>query len=177
MNNYIGQNIRRGDIYFAIKSRPSKGSVQNASKGRPVIIVSNDMNNEHSETLEVVFLTTAPKKDLPTHVEITSSERKSVALCEQVQTISKKELGHYISTCTDEEMVLVDKAISISLGLENLPQSPTRMGNEDNRLFESALEKEKSLTRSAIELKAKYELLSQMYDRLLNSIVDKKEEE
>ena len=79
MNNYIGQNIRRGDIYFAIKSRPSKGSVQNASKGRPVIIVSNDMNNEHSETLEIVFLTTAPKKDLPTHVEITSADKKSIA--------------------------------------------------------------------------------------------------
>ena len=176
MNNYICQNIRRGDIYFVMKQLLSKGSVQNASNGRPVIIVSNNMNNEHSDTLEIVFLTTAPKKELPTHVEITSSGRKSIALCEQVQTISKKELGHYIATCTDEEMVLVDKAISISLGLESLPQRPTSVANEDNKLFENTLERERNLTRSSIELKAKYELLSQMYDRLLNSIVSQKEE-
>ena len=57
--------IRRGDIYY-IDKYPTIGSEQQA--GRPAIIVSNEKNNQHSSTVEVVYLTTQPKADLPTHV-------------------------------------------------------------------------------------------------------------
>ena len=50
--------IKRGDILY-IDKHPVVGSEQQA--GRPAIIVSNEKNNRHSSTVEVVYLTTQPK--------------------------------------------------------------------------------------------------------------------
>lgn len=106
--------IRRGDVWY-VNSNDSIGSEQRA--GRPSIVVSNDSNNIHSTTIEVVYLTTAPKRDLPTHVLIQSIGRESIALCEQVSTVSIERLGNYKGRVTDEEMIEVEKAMLISLGL------------------------------------------------------------
>ena len=62
--------IKRGDIWYVSKDNYT-GCEQAA--GRPAIIVSNEKNNACAETVEVVYLTTQPKKDLPTHVLIRSS--------------------------------------------------------------------------------------------------------
>lgn len=110
-------NIKRGQIYYITKSPYKKpvGSVYEA--GRPAIIVSNNCNNAHSMTLEVVFLTTAPKKDMPTHCTIRSAKKLSTALCEQITTVSVEQIAEYVGTCTDSEMQAVDTCIAISLGL------------------------------------------------------------
>lgn len=55
--------IKRGDIWYVSKGNYT-GCEQAA--GRPAIIVSNEKNNACAETVEVVYLTTQPKKDLPT---------------------------------------------------------------------------------------------------------------
>ena len=105
----------RGDIFYVHKSTPVTGSEQDA--GRPAIIVSNDIGNKHSSNVEVVFLTTQEKNPLPTHVNIICKV-PSVALCEQVFTVSKDRLGDLIRTCTAGEMKEIDNALMISLGLE-----------------------------------------------------------
>ena len=56
--------IKRGDIWYIESGYITVGSEQRP--GRPAIVVSNDRNNEYSSTLEVVYLTTQPKHDLPT---------------------------------------------------------------------------------------------------------------
>lgn len=109
-----GTEIRRGDIFY-ISRYPTTGSEQEA--GRPGIIVSNEANNLHSGTVEVVYLTTQPKPDLPTHVSIDSAPRPSRALCEQVTTVSVERLGNYIGRLTDREMTQIDTALLISLDL------------------------------------------------------------
>lgn len=81
--------IKRGDIWYVRKDNYT-GCEQAA--GRPAIIVSNEKNNASSETVEVVYLTTQPKKYLPTHVLIRSSERESTAICEQITTVSVDRL-------------------------------------------------------------------------------------
>ncbi|MBQ9169151.1 MAG: type II toxin-antitoxin system PemK/MazF family toxin [Oscillospiraceae bacterium] len=110
--------IKRGDIYWINESEYRKipGSCQ--APNRPAIIVSNDANNSFANTLEIVYLTTAPKKDLPTHCIINSAIVPSTALCEQVSTISIEQIGRYIGTCTDKEMKAVNRRILISLGME-----------------------------------------------------------
>lgn len=107
--------IRRGDIYY-IESYYSTGTEQRS--GRPGIIVSNDMANKHSDTLEIVYLTTQPKKDLPTHVTIRSAARDSIALCEQVASVSIDRIGDYKGSCTTDEMMRIDTALMISLGID-----------------------------------------------------------
>ncbi len=108
-------DIRRGDIFY-IEKYNTVGSEQQA--GRPALVVSNDMNNEYSETVEIVYLTTQPKTDLPTHVTIRSTSRQSTALCEQITTVSKMKVGSFMCSVSAEEMALVDIALLTSLCLD-----------------------------------------------------------
>lgn len=110
------KTIRRGDIFW-VKNK-SKGVGCEQKFNRPAIIVSNDKNNTFSSTVEVVFLTTKRKTFLPTHTVIDSCYFRSVVLCEQVTTIDKMRLSTYVGTCSAKEMKAIDRAISISLGLD-----------------------------------------------------------
>ena len=75
----LRKDIKRGDIYY-IENRHTVGSEQRA--GRPAVVVSNDMNNQHSTTVEIVYLTTQPKADLPTHTAVAGMRSPSTTLCE-----------------------------------------------------------------------------------------------
>lgn len=107
--------IERGDIFYVHKNAPTYGSEQMA--GRPAIIVSNDKNNQNSETVEVVYLTTQPKTPLPTHVTIRSTSRVSTALCEQITTVSIERLGDYVGQVSASEMTNLEIAMLASLDL------------------------------------------------------------
>lgn len=87
--------------------------------GRPGIIVSNDMGNEFSRIVEVVYLTTREKKPLPTHVEINSSKYPSIAMCEQIHTVSKDRIGSYINSVSQNELKELDRAMLVSLGINS----------------------------------------------------------
>ena len=67
------EEIKRGQIYWAEDSFSEYGVIQ--KKSRPAIVVSNDKNNTYSSDFEVVYLTTKPKADLPTHCTIRSARR------------------------------------------------------------------------------------------------------
>lgn len=112
-NNPIPE-IYRGDIFY-IMPGSYVGSEQKS--GRPGIIVSNDLANKHSPNVEVVFLTSQEKKALPTHVEVIARV-PSIALCENIQTVSKERLSDFIRSCTTSEMKAVDNALLCSLGIE-----------------------------------------------------------
>lgn len=107
-------NVKRGDIYFVTEAYTT-GSEQAGE--RPAIIVSNDTGNKHAPVVEVVYLTTKRKTDMPTHVSIYSAERSSTALCEQPTPVCKSRLARYIGSVTVAEMRRIDKALSISLGI------------------------------------------------------------
>lgn len=92
------------------------GSEQQAD--RPAVVVSNDRNNENSNTIEVVYMTTQPKTDLPTHCTIRSTGRISTVLCEQVHSVAVERVERYIGQCTDKEMENIDIALMISLSLD-----------------------------------------------------------
>ena len=105
----------KGEIYYI---HPGEAVGCEQSGGRPGIIVSNDMGNEFSKVVEVVYLTTRNKKPLPTHVEINSAKCKSIALCEQIETVSKDRIGNYINSVTMNEMKKLNEAMMVSLGID-----------------------------------------------------------
>ncbi len=109
--------ITRGDIFY-ICPQPTCGSEQRA--GRPAVVVSNERCNENSSVVEVVFLTTRDKSPLPTHAPVTSAGRQSLALCEQITSVSIERFGDYIGHITEEEQQAIDRALRISL---DLPES------------------------------------------------------
>ena len=108
--------IYRGDIFYVYRNAYDvTGSEQDA--GRPGVIVSNNIGNEKSEIVQVVYLTSQEKTPMPTHTEVVC-KLPSVAICEQVCTVSKKRLGDYIKTCTEDEMRRIDECLRISLALD-----------------------------------------------------------
>lgn len=108
--------MKRGEIYYIKTTYREEGSEQRAD--RPAVIVSNDKNNQHSDTVEVVYLTTKPKKDLPTHAFTRSTLTPSTILCEQIFTVSKQRVEAWIGELTESEMRAVDAALAISLGID-----------------------------------------------------------
>mgnify|MGYP001233555771 CR=1 FL=1 len=98
--------MKRGEIYYIESTYRETGSEQRG--GRPAVIVSNDKNNENSEVVEVVYMTTKPKNDLPTHVFIRSALSPSTVLCEQVNSVSVKRIGTLIGKLTKSELTAVD---------------------------------------------------------------------
>ena len=116
--------IRRGEIFYIARGGATNGSEQYAD--RPAVVVSNDENNRYSGVIEVVYLTTAPKTDLPTHVIINSTGRKSTVLCEQVTSVSVDRVNNYIGQVSEQEMKNIEIALMISLAIgENTKTSKT----------------------------------------------------
>lgn len=109
--------IRRGEMYYIYKEPYSHAYGNEQEPGRPAIIVSNDMNNQYSRVVEIVFLTTQEKKPLPTHVAITTAKRDSIALCEAVYSVDKGRLGSRVGTVPEDTMRKIDEALCISLGI------------------------------------------------------------
>lgn len=165
--------IKRGDIWYVSKDNYT-GCEQAA--GRPAIIVSNEKNNACAETVEVVYLTTQPKKDLPTHVLIRSSERESTALCEQITTVSVDRLLGYKGHLTPAEMTNVEVAMLISLELEvGKPiEKIVEVTKEVPVIRDVKVSTPASNPNMAAELaaaKAKCEMLQTMYESLLNRVL------
>ena len=114
MKTMSNSKYKRGDIYF-VEYIPGIGSEQ--TSGRPAVIVSNEKCNEYSPVVEMVYLTTAEKRYLPTHVRINSTKYPSTALCQQIVSIDKSRLEKYCGCCTQQEMQQIDQALLDSLGL------------------------------------------------------------
>lgn len=110
-------DILRGDIFFIQKFDRYQDNEVIRNEGRPAVIVSNNVSNEYSGLVEVVYLTSQEKKPIPSHVPVLCKV-PSTALCEQIDTVSKDRLGNYMRKCTDEEMAAIDQALMYSLGIE-----------------------------------------------------------
>lgn len=109
------KEVRRGDIFYIANSK-CYATNPSVEAGRPGIVVSCNELNEHSPSVEVVYLTTKDKKPMATHVPILC-KINSTALCETIYTVSKDRLGDYVRTCSDKEMAEIDKGMLHSLGI------------------------------------------------------------
>ena len=111
--------IKRGEVYVADLS----GSIGSEQTGtRPVVIIQNDIGNQHSPTVIVACITTKAKKTgMPTHIIVRMAEgslsRRSMIMAEQLRTIDRKRLRDRIGTVDDLTQQQIDRAISISLAL------------------------------------------------------------
>jgi mRNA interferase MazF len=113
------RKIMRGEIYIADLD-PVVGSEQGGE--RPVLVIQNNQGNKHSPTVIVLAITSRfhKKRHLPTHVPIESGDlsKNSIALAEQVRTIDKSRLIHYVGRASKETMDFVDNALKVSMGVQ-----------------------------------------------------------
>ncbi len=112
--------ILRGDLFYADLS-PVIGSEQGGV--RPVVIIQNDIGNKFSPTTIVAAITSVKNKSsMPTHVNVGKDvgglPKDSVILLEQIRTIDKRRLREKIGRMTDAKMKEIDKALGISVHLQ-----------------------------------------------------------
>lgn len=159
--------MKRGEIYYVEPSKQYQETGSEQRTNRPAIIVSNDLNNENAQTVEVVYLTTQPKKELPTHVQINCNGRISTVLCEQISTVAVERLQNYMGTCTDDEMCKINNAIIISLGINETENNQSEPLQEEIEACKAAnLELTGMLDRSKIQIETYAEIIKQFINGL-----------
>ncbi len=112
--------MKKGEIYFA-NLDPTIGS--EIKKTRPVLIVSNDQNNQHHSLLTVVPLTSQVARIFPFEVFLSQADsglsRDSKAQCNQIRAIAKQRLtgARPVGQISAQQMAEVHDAIKLHLGL------------------------------------------------------------
>lgn len=108
----------RGDIYLVCLD-PAIGA--EITKTRPALIISNDINNQLSDTVTVIPVTSAIEKVYPFETLLSSSNaalsKKSKVKCNQIRTIDKKRLLKPLGKISHHELREVDKSLLIHLGM------------------------------------------------------------
>ena len=86
----------------------------------PIVVISNNRINQTSPVITGIPLTSKIKRlDLPTHILLKGvGTRNSVALCEQVMPVDRKDVMHYMGTVSnaDDRCALI-RGIGIQLGV------------------------------------------------------------
>ena len=96
--------ILRGEIYWA-NLDPTKGKEQSGK--RPVLIISQDVFNEHSGTIIGLAITSqAPKAGFPLTLELLDIKlpKKSWVKISQVRTLSTERLGARLGKVSPAEL-------------------------------------------------------------------------
>ncbi|WP_013322885.1 type II toxin-antitoxin system PemK/MazF family toxin [Gloeothece verrucosa] len=111
--------MRRGEIYYANLS-PVIGS--EIAKNRPVLIISNDINNRAASTVTILPMTSNVERVYPFEVLVLPSDsnlpKPSKVQAQQIRTISKQRIqGDVVGSLSEQLMQSVDSAIKLHLAL------------------------------------------------------------
>ena len=110
--------IKRGDIWLA-NLDPTIGN--EIKKTRPVVIVSNNINNLHNNVVSVLPMTSNTDKIFSFEVfipkGIANVPKDSKIKADQIRTIDKSRLSKRLGNIPDNFITAIDKAIKIHLSL------------------------------------------------------------
>ncbi len=99
--------VNKWAIYFC-NLNPTQGSEQQGK--RPVLVVSNDVVNHVLPVSTVLPLSSVKARDkiYPTEVflsaKISGLPKDSVAMCQQIRTVSHERLGHPVASLDDIDL-------------------------------------------------------------------------
>lgn len=111
------RNIKRGDIFWATFSESSRATSEVSG---PVLIIQNNVGNEHGATVIAAMITSHLSKRLyPVNVRIPEGllPKAFEVKLHQLHTLDKRQLGGRMACLSLETMKMVDDALSVSLGL------------------------------------------------------------
>jgi mRNA interferase MazF len=97
---------------------PARGSEQ--AGVRPAVVVSNDVNNQHSSVVIVAAMTrTIPQRNYPQNVDMPAGilPDRGTILGNQLYTVSVERLGDFRGELDPQKRDELDRALLISLGL------------------------------------------------------------
>ncbi len=99
---------RPGEVYLC--SIPH-GTGHEIIKDRPAVVVSDESFNASSTTVWVVMCSASDHAGRANCVPVSGLERESWALCDQLYTVDKSRLIHYICTLPTDELAAVGACI------------------------------------------------------------------
>lgn len=137
--------MKRGKIYY-IEPTQSTGSEIRSTNARPGVIVSSGAMNTHSGVVQVCYLTTSAKRDMPCHTITEATGRESTVLCEQIFTVAAERVGDFAGVCSDMEMAAIDDGLRRALGLEKKRPFPRHKAKNEPDYSKEA----RDLTRDAV---------------------------
>lgn len=162
--------MKRGEIYYIKNPKLEDGC--KPMPDRPAVIVSNDMLNAISNRVNIVYMTTNPWDDMPTHVTSRSLDSLSFVLCERIHNVNKASLGTCAGELTEAELKAVDAALAISLGLDFAEAEPKVIEKVVEKVVTREPTKEEldELLEDNIRLRAERDVYRNMYSDLLSRL-------
>jgi mRNA interferase MazF len=113
--------VTRGEIYTAAARGPYTG------KPRPVIILQDDRFDATASVTVCPFATNpveAPLLRLPIDPSKDNGlEQRSQLMVDKVTTVPRSSLGERLGKLRDEELVALNRSLTVFLGLASAPQS------------------------------------------------------
>jgi mRNA interferase MazF len=107
--------MRRGEVWWIDFDPSIGGEIQ---KMRPAVIVSNDVANLRLNRLQVVPLTTNVERVFPGETIVDFGDGARKAMANQIMTAAKERFGRRIGTLDRIELLKIENAIAVQLGLE-----------------------------------------------------------
>lgn len=109
---------KRGQIWL-VDFDPSRGSEQAGT--RPALIVQNDIGNKYADTTIIVAIS-SNLSEYPQNVILEKTDKNgltktSCIKCGQILTITQNRLIKQIGEISKENLIEVDRALELSLGM------------------------------------------------------------
>lgn len=106
--------MKRGEIWW-VNLDPAIG--REIKKTRPAVIISNDSANKFLNRVQIIPLISTVENCYPSEAIIKLNGKDSKAMADQITTADKKRLQDKIGSLSSKDMMAIEKAIKIQLGL------------------------------------------------------------
>lgn len=150
------REVKRGQVYWVQQEICDE---YETAKFRPAVILTRDNYANTNNVVQVVYLTTQPRTG-DMHPDVWSTGKKSWALCDKIDAISKHDLDRYVCTMTEHEMSKMEAAICRVLGMA---PATSQLEKQNEQLCE-----EKALMESELTMWRK------LYDKTMEQLVELK---
>jgi mRNA interferase MazF len=112
-------SIKKGEVYIATLDPTIGGEIK---KTRPVVVVSNNINNKYNKTVSILPITSNTDKVYPFEVYVGKGignlPKDSKIKADQIRTIDKSRLIKLVGNLPKDYLTQIDIALKIHLEID-----------------------------------------------------------